>query len=252
VKEIKSQLGAQTFAWTLILMFLLSAIIGTVFATPPENRGPPEGKGPQPPTIPPKYEFTIEIGTEGDDIFLASPPFLTVETYADTCGWYIPPTNPKARSGGWDAHLPSSWPAEPGVCGEYEVNLDGMNPMTIVAQSFNIGRLWISQKVREFDRQPVDFWEIYVGWGVVQVDEDEWDYSNAWGLRIWTDWDFDPDGTYDPIEDKWVVDFSGASWELVDYENMEGGGGIGHVELSGTIVNGFDVAIVKGDLVDDP
>jgi len=240
-----------------MLMLLLSSMIGTIAAEKPANPGKPDNKGPKPPPIPPTFEFTISIGLPVDDFFLVSgvempgeDPYLEAEAYADTCGWYIPPTNPRARSGGWDAHLPRSWPPEPDECGVYAVNLDGMDPMTIEAQSFHIGRFWLSQKVREFNRQPVDFWELHILWGVKLTTDGVADYDDAWRLRVWTDWDFDPDGTYypEPI-DKWEVDFNGASWELIDYENIESepGGGRGHVELSGNVSNGFTVTIAKGD-----
>lgn len=229
-----------------MLLLLLSLMIGIIAAEKPAEPGKPDNKGPKPPPPPPIYEFTISIGLPGDDFVLVSgvegegeEPYLEAEAHVDGCGWYIPPTNPRARSGGWSAHLPRSWPPEPGECGVYAVNLDGMDPMTIEAQSFHIQRFWMSQKVREFNRQPVDFWELYITWGWHEEPEQR----NLQLLRVETDWDFDPDGTYYPIEDKWEVDFNGASWELMAFDED---GSNGQVVNNGKVENGFTVTIIKG------
>jgi hypothetical protein len=220
VKTMKNRkfFRVHTFVWALISLFLLSSIFGIVWAKP--------GKPPPPP--PELYEFKIMIGAEGEDIVLVDPEFLEVEAGVSSCGWYYPYAK-GTRGGGWYALLNSL--VEPpagqlGECGYYIVNLQGV-PAVIDAQAFFISHNWERAPARK-DYLDKDYWEFSIAWN---DDPTTMDLDDSWVLTVRTDWDFDPDGTYDSVNEVWEVDFSGASWELIDYDEN----GYGHVEFSGTI-----------------
>jgi len=249
--EDKKSVRLYMFAFVLMLMLLFSSTVGIIAAKPSEPPGKPGNAGPKPPPPLPKYWFYISIGQEGDDVFLKNAP-LTAISYIDTCGWNWPPKK-GTKSGGWSAD-PYEY-VDPNVgCGTYNININAipyLPVLNIEAQSYYVRHHWSYQRIRgDFGNQPIDFWEFSILWGV-EIKDGVWDYDDAWRLHIWTDWGPELEGDYYPEGqvEVWTVDFNGASWELIDYENMEGGGGIGHVELGGTIVNGFNATIVKGDLV---
>jgi len=235
VKTIKNRKTIYThvFVTVLLLTLLLSLLIGIVVAPPSEDRGKPDNKGPKPPPPCPKYTF--EIWIDGPDIILVEPIPLTVEACADGCGWYVPPTNPRARSGGWTAELNNFPPWSNDECGKYTVNLpDPLGLQTVDAYSFYINRLWVSQKVREFNRQPVDFWTFRISW--------DWDTDPStpfYVLEVETDRNAETEGTYNPDDDMWIVPFTDANFEVQEVIDS-----IGYPIANGKL--SFTVTIVKG------
>ena len=236
-----------------ILVILLSSTVGTVFAIKPEKPpGKPENPGPKPPTPPTLYWFYISIGEDGDDVVLVDPQPLTIVSTVDSCGWNWPPEK-GTKSGGWSADPSAPWNPGPPDCGIYEVNLTPSVgqpspevPDQIDADYYTIHHSWSSRRIREYDNQPIDFWELNIGWGVNHENPD--DTSGIRFLRMWTDWGPELEGEYSPEGEveEWFVNFNDASWELwgVDEDWY------GYLMTRGTIQNGFYVTIEKGALVE--
>jgi len=243
VKGIKNRktVRVYAFAFALISIVLLSSMIGTIAAKKPTNPGQPDNKGPKPPPPPPLYEFYISIGQTGDDLVLVDGP-LIVQSRVDTCGWNWPPEK-GTKYGGWSADTSSPWNPIPDCL--FNVNIDAEPYLPVPGVNsdiFSISHYWSYRRVIEFDNQPIDFWELMLSWGFE-------DSNSARTLRILTDWELNMEGEY-TLNDEgevimWTVHFNGANWELYAYNEEY----YGYLLTEGTIENGFDVEIIKGDLV---
>ncbi len=244
-----------TFIFGLALLLLLSSTIGKIVAIKPEKPpGKPDNPGSNPPPPPTLYWFYISIGDEGDDVVLESPPTLEVVSTVDSCGWNWPPEK-GTKSGGWTADPSAPWHPYPPDRGSYVINLTPSPgqplpdlPDLIDADYYTIHHQWSSRpiKINDYDRQPINFWELNMHWGRTYSNPP--DYTGLRYLRIWTDWGPEIEGDYYPKEGEvevWTVDFNGASWELYGHY----ADGTGYLLTEGTIVNGFDVTIVKGEIV---
>ena len=238
--ENRKYMRLYSFASVLILALLLSTMIGTTVGKKPDNPGQ------QPPPPPPKYEFYISIGSPGDDVVLVSPTYLTVVSTVDSCGWNWPPKT-GTRHGGWSADTSSPWNPIPDCLFDVNIVAEPYLPtLEINPDIFSISHYWSYQRVKgDFGNQPIDFWELRLYWGYSYSDPP--DYSNFRLLTIWTDWGPELEGAHFPDGEVevWTVDFKDAIWELMTF-NEEG---VGQVVAEGTIVNGFDVIIEKGDIV---
>lgn len=215
----------HTFVWALLLALLFSSMIGIAAGKKPNKPGPP-GEQPPPET------FMFEIWIEGPDVVLDYPDCLTAEAYVDGCGWYPPKKG--TRSGGWSADL-NNFVRPEDECGMYTANLPApVGSLEIDATSFYISRYW-NLHARGMDNEwmHMDFWEFGISWD--WYGEGDLDY---YVLRVWTDWNAEQEGTYDPDNDMWIVDFIDASFE---FGLVEGG----YIEnpLHGTL--SFTVTIDK-------
>ena len=231
------------FVFMLTLLLLLSSTIGIIVAEKPDKPpGKPDNPGPKPPTLPPLYEFYVSIGETGDDLDLVSSEYITMVSHVDSCGWNWPPKK-GIRSGGWSADTSSPWNPLPDFIFAVNIVADPYLPAPVVEPDiFYISHYWSYQKVIEFGNQPIDFWELMLSWGFE-------DHNSARTLRIWTDWGPEMEGEYalnaEGEVEVWTVDFNNAIWELYAYDENY----YGYLLADGTIGTGFDVTIVKGDLV---
>jgi hypothetical protein len=237
VKTIQDRtIRVRAFVFVAMLILLLSSMIGTVVWAKP-------GRPPPPP--PELYKFTIMIGTEGEDMVLVDPEFLEVEASVSSCGWHYPYAK-GTRGGGWYAYLNSLFepPAgEFGECGIYNVmNLELPSEISdiIDAQGFWISHTW--------ERGRKDYWELSIFWGAEWNEAGQYlDPDDSWVLTVRTNLDSNLEGTYDSVNEVWEVNFNGAIWELIDFEEStsEPGVGYGHLDTSGTIIHGLTVTIDK-------
>ena len=170
----------------------------------------------------------FDIWIVGPELELVEPEFLVVETSVCRGGWYDDPDK-KTTVDGWGADLGNE-----GGIGTYTTSDLGKVPTDIVAQSFQIQYFWSSKQIQgRFDGQPVNFWEFYINWG--------WNDDNRRMLRVWTDYGAEAEGTYYPAEDKWIVNFIGANWELWGSDAY----GNGYLIDSDTINSALDVTIIN-------
>lgn len=233
-----------TFVFVLTVLLLLSSTIGTIVAEKPDKPpGKPDNLGPKPPPPPTLYWFYISIGDEGDDLVLESPPTLEVVSTVDSCGWNWPPEK-GTRRGGWSADTSSPWNPIPDCLFNVNINAEPYLPMLgINPDIFSITHYWSFQREKgEFDNQPIDFWELNIRWGGFETNPEEHRF-----LRMHTDYGPELEGDYFPEGEveEWIVDFNGAIWELYAHDEE----GNRYLLIEGTIVTGFDVTIVKGDIV---
>ncbi len=236
IKDCKS-VRISTFAYILTIVLLLSSLMGiTVWAGKP-------GKKPFEPPPPIQY-YMFSIFIEGYELNLVAPECLTVESYADDSGWYLTPEK-NLKAVDWIAGLNELGPWWPGPgpqeCGKYTTqNLEQL-PTEIDAQSFEILYYWTltPHKGLGYNGQPVNFWEFWITWGM--NPNDPRDHTTTQSLHVWTDYDDVAEGSYHPIEDKWIIDFKGASWELYAFD----ADGYGYVEHSGTLADALSVTIIN-------
>ena len=199
----RMHISSHTFAWTLILMFLLSLTMGTTVW------------GAKPPGTPDRFktwDLKIWIGVEGEDIVLTSPDhggedgiYLFAEDYPCSGGlWDLPPVKGSPYTRG-RAHgmVTLLWPD----CGTYQL----ASPLD---EYYNPTNPTIRVAIQHSVTPSSDYWNFYLCWNLTDAIGRD--------LQVETNNDLVTEGTLS--DEGWLVEFNDSEamistwyWDGSDY-----------------------------------